>query len=523
MHARLLLAILLLVPVASAEFGAEDEHGWPVGENGFAHDPALRFEPAALATIQDEAWASLTDAQKAALSVHDAPLGPINRIGPATVYPYYPIAVAEMQRLAQLHPDLVRLYSAGKSTAQLDLWMMEIGNFGDAGDDDFVPFEDREAVWIDGGTHSNEYSGVYFVLAVAQYLIESYGSDEFATWVVDNRHTWIMPMVNPDGSHLMGRINANGVNINRNYPVIWGGEGTDLLLNNPGPSPGSEVETQINIEWFNATRPDYYASIHCCGNLWLFPYGEDGYDPADVDMMNRVCDEGFPIEIRDSCGPIWSTIYPASGSSVDTAYEYTGAVSFGFEMSGRSNLAGPWGEPVTFAEVFEQEAESWQGIQHAFEHVHRYGAYLTITDIQATDEGLRVTLQNDGMGNFTGGALRYRGEELLDLVEYGRADLAPLGLGESATVFLNGDADPGQNWFELEYPKRIWETSNIRLESQPVQAALTDAVRFEDGVWVVPVNPDAEEPEVVGSAGIPGLPVVALVGLLATVAILRRR
>lgn len=506
---RVWLLALMMIPFAASEYGAE-ENGWPVGADGFSHDPAVRFDPAALA-----AWAGEV--------AHDAPLGPLNTAGPATIYPYYPIAVAEIQRLAELHPDIVRLHSAGKSTAQLDLWMLEIGNFADDGTDDFVAWQEREVIWIDGGTHSNEYSGVYFVLAVAQFLIEGYGDDPLATFVVDNRHTWIMPMVNPDGSHAMGRLNANLVNINRNYPVIWGGEGTDMLLNNPGPAAGSEVETQINIDWFNKTRPDYYASIHCCGNLWLFPYGEDGYDPADVDMMNRVCDQAFPVEIQEACGPIWSTIYPASGSSVDTAYEYTGAVSFGFEMSGRSNLAGPWGEPVTFAEVFEQEAESWQGIKHAFEHVERYGAHLVIDGIEADDVGLRLTIRNDGLGNFTGGRIAYRGESALEVLEFGHADVGPLGMGEATTAYLNGAQAGGDHRFELEYPKRLWETTNVRFESIPVQAQPGHSVAFVDGAWQVPLNPQAQAPAVVDHVDVPSTPLWGGLLVLAAVGLLRRR
>ncbi len=514
-----LLVVLFVLPSVAAEFG-EEVNGWPVGEGGFSHDPAIRFSPEALAAIQARAMAETDPTIWERL--HDAPLGPLNQVGPATLYPYYPMVVAELQRLETLHPDLIRVDSVGGSELGLNLMMAEIGNFGDEDEADFVGWDDREVIWIDGGTHSNEYSGVYFVLAVAQYLVESYGTDEFATWVVDNRHTWIMPMVNPDGSHAMGRMNANGVNINRNYPVIWGGEGTDLLLNNPGPSPASEKETQVNIEWFNITRPDYYASIHCCGNLWLFPYGEDGYDPADVDMMNRVCDEAFPPEIRSSCGPIWSTIYPASGSSVDTAYEYTGAVSFGFEMSGRSNLAGQWGEPVTFAEVFAQEAESWQGIRHAFEHVERYGAYLVVEQIQADDAGLFITVRNEGMGNLTAGTLTYQGVDLLDVVRFGEATVPALAANESATVYVNGATSEGDHWFEMIYPKRIWEASNERTEVVPVRAGMAQEVAAVDGGWLVPTNPEAADPDVVGKVDVPGLP-LAWVGALVAGAALRQR
>ncbi len=369
-----LIALLFMLPSVTAEFGPETETGWPIGEGGVSHDPVDAFAPEYLAMLQAEAG--------------------INQVGPATLYPYYPIAVAEIQRLAEEYPNIVRLHE-DESTLGLTLFTLEIGNFHEEGTSDFVALVDRETVWIDGGTHSNEYSGVYFTLAVAQYLIESYGEDEFATWVLDNRHTYIMPMLNPDGSNAMGRLNANLVNINRNYPVLWGGDGTDMHLNNPGPSAASEIETQVSIEWFERVMPDYAASIHCCGNLWLAPYGEEGYDPIDLQVFETICDNVF-ADVRDDCGPIWSTIYPASGSNTDTCYEYTGGACFGFEMSGRSNLVGIWGEPITFQEVFEQERESWGAVQHAFENVHLYGAHL-----EANLAGDVLQLTNTGYGNAT--------------------------------------------------------------------------------------------------------------------------
>ena len=510
---RVWWVLLLLVPVAGAEFGAE-EGGWPVGVDGTSHHPAERFDADALATLQREAWDALP--LDVRIGLHDAPLGPLNRQGPATIYPYYPIVVAEVQRLANLHPDIVRLHEAGTSEAGLTLWMLEIGDFTRDTEPDFVPWADRESIWIDGGTHSNEYSGVYFVLAVAQYLIESYGQDDLATFVVENRHTWIMPMVNPDGSHLMGRLNANLVNINRNYPVIWGGEGTDDLLNNPGPEPASEVETRVNIDWFERVQPDYYASIHCCGNLWLFPYGEDGYDPPDVDMMNRVCDEAFPPEIREDCGPIWSTIYPASGSSVDTAYEHTGGVSFGFEMSGRSNLAGPWGEPVTFEEVFAQEAESWQGIRHALEHVERYGGHPVIDAIRSDDRGLHVTVRNDGLGPLEAGFLTYHEAGLT----FGKAPLPVLAPEETVTVFVDGSDRVATMELRLDYQQRRM-TEPWHHERTPVQVvASADAVVRDGDGFIVPLNPLAEPPAPV-SLGSPGVGWLAVVGVLALA--LRRR
>ena len=442
---RALLACLLLTAMAvpvSAEFGESGADGWPVAVDGTSTNP---FPGVDLAQLE----AALADGE------------PLNRVGDVTVYPYWPLLTAELLRMASDHPDRVRLTTAGTSTLGLDLYMLEIADFDriDAGEG--LPLEQREVVWVDGGHHSNEYSGVYFTLAWAQYLVEEYGTDETATWIVDNRHTWIMPMVNPDGSNAFGRLNANGVNINRNYPVIWDGVGNDALMNNRGPTPASEVETQINIEWFNKTRPDYYASIHCCGNLWLYPYGEEGVDPIDQAMLQTVCDEAFP-SVREACGPIWSTIYPASGSSVDTAYEYTGTVAFGYEMSGRGAVS-LWGQPVTPDAVKAQEIESWTGLEHAFLNVHRYGAHPVATAVEADGEGLLVTVTNEGLGNLTRGSIQL----MFPVAGSSQVQLPFLAPGESATVRLPCETD-GRHELRITYPKRLEPTSNEGLVVQTV-------------------------------------------------------
>lgn len=436
-----LLALVLLLPGATAEFGAYGADGWPVAIDGSSTNP----------------FPGLTAAQLDAALAGD----PLNQAGGATVYPYWPLLTAEVQRMASDHPDRVRLHTAGKSTLGLDLYMLEIADFGaiDAGTG--IPLPEREVVWVDGGHHSNEYSGVYFALAWAQYLVEEYGSDETATWIVDNRHSWVMPMVNPDGSHAMGRLNANGVNVNRNYPVIWGALAEDPVMNNPGPSPASEVETRINIEWFNLTRPDYSASVHCCGNLWLYPYGMEGLDPIDNPMLQSVCDEAF-ASVRDSCGPIWSTIYPASGSSVDTGYEYAGIVAFGYEMSGRGAVS-LWGQPVTSESVRTQEVESWDGVLHAALNVHRYGAFPNVTAVAADGDGLVVTVRNDGLGNLTDATMQL----MFPTAGSSQATIPLLRPGDEAIVRLACDTD-GLHELRIDYPKRLVATTNIGHQSYDV-------------------------------------------------------
>ena len=118
-------------------------------------------------------------------------------LGPAKAYPSWPVLTAEMSALASEFKDIARLHSAGVSSKGMDLWYMEIADFENP---DRIPLSAREVVYIDGGTHANEYIGVIFVMHVLRTLLRGYGSDETATWIVENRHTIILPLVNPDGS-----------------------------------------------------------------------------------------------------------------------------------------------------------------------------------------------------------------------------------------------------------------------------------------------------------------------------------
>lgn len=440
------LALLLGLPLASAEFGAESEDGYPINVLGKELRPPV-----------DPVVVSLPDLMDTRM---DAP--PLNKPGPVTLYPYYPLLVAELQRLASDHPDLVKLTSAGKSVAGLDIWMLEIADFARIEKGEGLPLEGREVVYIDGGTHSNEYSGVYFVVEVAQFLLDEYGSNETAKWTVENRHTYIVPLVNPDGSNVFGRLNAHTVNVNRNFNATWGTVDEDPIMNNPGPTPESEPETRTVSGLFDTLKPDYVASIHCCGNLWLHPWGAEQLPLAeDFQMFQRTCDEVY-AEVREDCGPIWSTIYPASGTTTDEAYARVGSAGWGFEMSGRGALL-LWGQPAIMDDVREQERESWGGIQHAFLNVHKYGARPEVVGMAGDATRLAVVVENVGWGNLTAATVK---------VGSASAQVPALMPGERATVDLTGTFAAGDAVVSLDWVKRIRQAPMGHAElSVPLVAA----------------------------------------------------
>lgn len=370
-------------------------------------------------------------------------------LGSAKVYPTYPLLTEELANLAAEHKDILRLHSAGKTARGLELWYVEVADFENA---EKVPLADREVLYIDGGTHANEYIGVIFVMHLLRWLATGYEENETATWVVQNRHTYILPLANPEGSmNGVGRLNDNLINVNRNFPVGWGDVAEDPVVNNGGPYPGSEKETQAITALWAQIRPDYVLSIHCCGNLWLYPYGIEGREPHadDNSVFVRLCDEVL-FDVRDACGPTWSTIYPASGITSDSGYEMAGAFSMTFEMSGRQSEPFPWGPPAYTTAIEELEVESWRAVQHAFLNVHRYGAHPNATVVSVDAGAVRLAVANDGWGNLTSATVT-----LVDAAGIVREAAVPrLAPGESATVTLPGNFAAGTFPVSVEYAKR---------------------------------------------------------------------
>ncbi|HSS98644.1 MAG TPA: M14 family zinc carboxypeptidase [Terriglobales bacterium] len=107
---------------------------------------------------------------------------------------------------------------------------------------------------IFGAFHDNEPASPAVVESLRHYL--AVHPEE---WV--ERTIILVPVTNPDGQRFASRMNAHGVDLNRNFPGTWQLSAAAVRYN-PGPSPASEPETRAVMHLVEKYSPDKIVSIH---------------------------------------------------------------------------------------------------------------------------------------------------------------------------------------------------------------------------------------------------------------------
>jgi hypothetical protein len=114
---------------------------------------------------------------------------------------------------------------------------------------------------IQGGLHGNEVTTTQFVTWLARRYAR--GQSLLNRFSPDLIEIDFVPLTNPDGAAAFGRVNARGVNLNRNFGVLWG-----MSREYPGPHKFSEPETRALEKLFRARS--YLAAVDIHGFIdWV--------------------------------------------------------------------------------------------------------------------------------------------------------------------------------------------------------------------------------------------------------------
>lgn len=128
------------------------------------------------------------------------------------------------------------------------------------------------------GIHGNEESGMMSLMLLADQMFRHWQEDSFAREFRFNYQIVCIPYLNPWGLNQSPsqRMNANGVDLNRNYDSDWAnapGGSNPGDSNYKGPSAGSENETKISVEWAQGHSDAlFFVDMHRFGATWFWGF-----------------------------------------------------------------------------------------------------------------------------------------------------------------------------------------------------------------------------------------------------------
>ena len=222
--------------------------------------------------------------------------------------------------------------------------------------------EGEPAVLFTGLHHAREPMGPHLLLYTMQEMAANYGSDPVITELVDERETWFVLIVNPDGYAYNEAIEPNGgglwrknrrphgggvfgVDLNRNYGYQWG---LDDLGSSPdstsatfrGHEAFSEPETRA-LRNFCIAHPNIRIGFnyHSYSNLLLYPWGYVAEFAPDHQLFAAIADSATSFN-GYAPGPGWG-LYLTNGDYDDYEYGALGILSFTPEVGNSGDFFWP--------------------------------------------------------------------------------------------------------------------------------------------------------------------------------------
>ncbi len=219
-------------------------------------------------------------------------------------YPTWDVLQEMMLSFANNYPDICRLDTIGFSEEGRALLVVKIS--------DNVNLDETEPeFFLSGQMHGDELVSYILPLRMIDYLLSNYGNNDQVDNLVNNLELWINPLSNPDGTYgdsetdVSGatRYNANGVDLNRNFPDpngSWNPDGNETAAENlammnfaaerhfvmaANSHSGAEVvnypwdsweELHADDDWLYETSRKYADTVHANSPSGYFTLMNDG-------------------------------------------------------------------------------------------------------------------------------------------------------------------------------------------------------------------------------------------------------
>ena len=313
----------------------------------------------------------------------------------------------DTQELANQYPDIA-IYSEHASSTGLNLEIFSVDvalNITELSEEELAALP---TMYVDGVHHGNEGMSAEAAFLFLQDILERSNADPS---YLEGKRLVVTPVMNADGYFQDCRNNWDGVDLNRNYPYMWGMYGTsDTRGTCPasgtyrGPSEGSETETQANMDLMRGMNLYVYFSGHTGSNDIVLPWkitGEFAVPIADWELYENFLNESTNVSgltYRDPSG---------AGESIAWGYGARTAVSVIVEVDTMQ-----WLPVLPDGSIREALTNELLMYDLAWENLELFGGHLEIVDETSNS----VTVMNNGWGaayNVTAG------NEIIEIIHPG--------------------------------------------------------------------------------------------------------
>jgi carboxypeptidase T len=250
---------------------------------------------------------------------------------------------AHLAQLATRAPELTSLETIGRSIQGRPILALRIGGTA----------ADATPMLVNGTQHAREWIAAMVSTCVADRLVRGYATDPAIRTFVDHTELWVVPVVNPDGyQHSWGadrywrknRRGTHGVDLNRNYGVAWGGDGSSSRERSEvyrGLSAFSEPESRALRDLTLREHVAIHVDFHAYGQLLLYPWSYTRTPAGDRAKLAAVGDRmaSAIAATHQSRYTLQSgaELYPAAGTMTDWMYGEARALSFTIELRPRGS------------------------------------------------------------------------------------------------------------------------------------------------------------------------------------------
>ncbi len=246
----------------------------------------------------------------------------------------------KLTNYALTYPNICSLEPFGTSTNGKPIYGLKIS-------DNPTVTENEPKIHISGSIHGNEPIGMEICVKLIDHLIQSYATDTTIQKQINNGEIFIFPLLNPDGLTNSTRANANGKDLNRDFPDGVVNDIGNFYENMSVNYFGAQQETKNIIDWHISNITTLNVNIHSGSVTVVYPYGNypNAYgtkytaspdDALYIDICQEYADLNSRITNNHSTtapiinGAQW---YPVTGEMPDWVYRYTGSLAITVEVS----------------------------------------------------------------------------------------------------------------------------------------------------------------------------------------------